>query len=98
MTCGSTSPGNSPGRINSSLQFGGPDLLISTIKANFDIDINHYVQVNFAGFKSLVDQIGGVPVYFATPVRDQGGLNVTDGRVHHPRRQRCAGLRPQPGT
>ncbi len=70
-------PGTGKGRINSSLEFGGPDKLIETIKKNFDIDINHYVQVNFAGFKSLVDQIGGVPVYFATPVKDQGGLNVT---------------------
>jgi LCP family protein required for cell wall assembly len=69
-------PGSGKGRINSSLEFGGPDKLIETIKANFDIDINHYVQVNFAGFKSLVDEIGGVPVYFATPVKDQGGLNV----------------------
>lgn len=69
-------PGNSPGRINSSLQFGGPELLISTIKANFDIDVNHYVQIDFAGFESLVRLLGGIPVYFATPVRDQGGLNV----------------------
>ena len=69
-------PGSGKGRINSSLEFGGPDKLIETIKANFDIDINHYVQVNFAGFKGLVEQIGGIPVYFATPVRDQGGLNV----------------------
>ena len=70
-------PGLGKGRINSSLEFGGPDKLIETIKSNFDIDINHYVQVNFAGFKSLVDEIGGVPVYFDTPVKDQGGLNVT---------------------
>ena len=69
-------PGSGKGRINSSLEFGGPDKLIETIKANFDIDINHYVQVNFAGFKGLVEQIGGIPVYFDTPVRDQGGLNV----------------------
>jgi LCP family protein required for cell wall assembly len=71
-------PGLGKGRINSSLEFGGADKLIETIKTNFDIDINHYVQVNFAGFKSLVDEIGGVPVYFATPVKDQGGLNVTN--------------------
>lgn len=70
-------PGLGKGRINSSLEFGGANKLIETIKTNFDIDINHYVQVNFAGFKSLVDEIGGVPIYFATPVRDQGGLNVT---------------------
>jgi len=70
-------PGSSAGRINTPLQFGGPDLLISTIKTNFDIDINHYVEVNFAGFKELVKLLGGVPVYFATPVRDtNSGLNV----------------------
>jgi polyisoprenyl-teichoic acid--peptidoglycan teichoic acid transferase len=70
-------PGRSPGRINTPLQFGGPDLLISTIKTNFDIDINHYVAVNFAGFKELVKLLGGVPVYFAAPVRDaKSGLNV----------------------
>lgn len=70
-------PGSSANRINASLQFGGPDLLISTIKANFGIDVNHYVQVDFAGFKSLVKLLGGVPVWFATPVRDtQSGLNV----------------------
>ena len=69
-------PGKSRNRINSSLQFGGPGLLISTIKQDFGIDINHYVQVDFAGFKKLVSLLGGVPVYFNTPVRDQGGLNV----------------------
>ena len=70
-------PGKSRNRINAALQFGGPDLLISTIKYNFDIDINHYVQVNFAGFQELVKLIGGVPVYFSSPVRDaNSGLNV----------------------
>ena len=69
-------PGKSRNRINAAIEFGGPDLLIATIKQDFDIDINHYVQVNFAGFKSLVNLLGGVPVYFPTPVRDQGGLNV----------------------
>lgn len=76
-------PGNSRNRINASLQFGGPDLLIATIKANYDIDINHYVEVNFAGFQSMVKLLGGVPVYFATPVRDtQSGLNVTTSGCH----------------
>lgn len=70
-------PGHSRSKINAALQFGGPDLLISTIKANFDIDVNHYIQVDFAGFKRLVKLLGGVPVYFATPVRDtRSGLNV----------------------
>lgn len=70
-------PGSSPNRINAPLQFGGPDLLISTIKANFDIDINHYVEVNWAGFQELVRILGGIPIWFDRPVRDtNSGLNI----------------------
>lgn len=63
-------PGNSRNRINASLEFGGAELLIDTLKANFDIDINHYVQIDFAGFRRLVDIVDGVPVYFESPTRD----------------------------
>ncbi len=70
-------PGRSRNRINSALQYGGPDLLIATIKQDFGIDVNHYVQINFAAFKSLVKLLGGVPVYFPTPVRDsRSGLLI----------------------
>ncbi len=72
-------PGHGHQRINTAIQYGadgGPSLLIQTIKENFGIDINHYVQVNFAGFKSLVRQVGGVYVYLSNPVRDfYSGLN-----------------------
>jgi LCP family protein required for cell wall assembly len=66
-------PGQGPNRINSAIQYGtdgGVNLLIATLKENFNIDINHYVQVNFAGFKNVISQIGGVPVYLSNPVRD----------------------------
>jgi LCP family protein required for cell wall assembly len=57
----------------------GPLNLIRTIKRNFGISIDNYVQVDFAAFKDLVEQLGGVPVYFEVPVRDlKTGLNVTE--------------------
>lgn len=75
-------PGHDRNRINTAIQYGtdgGPSLLISTIKANFGIDINHYVQVDFAGFKNVIKQIGGVEVYLSNPVRDGfSGLNQPD--------------------
>src|SRR5262249_15367008 len=37
---------------------------------DFGIPIHHYVEVNFEGFKRLVDAIGGVSFYFAEPARD----------------------------
>ncbi|MEO6629595.1 MAG: LCP family protein, partial [Aquihabitans sp.] len=58
---------------------GSAGLLVQTIKDNFDIDVNHYVQVDLAGFQNLVDQVGGVPIYFPTPVRDlYSGLLVKE--------------------
>lgn len=72
-------PGKGTTRINAALTYGdgNPGLLVKTIEDNFGININHYVQVNFAGFKSLVDIIGGVPIWFPTPVRDKhSGLLV----------------------
>jgi LCP family protein required for cell wall assembly len=60
----------SKGRINSALALGGPERLIATIQENFDIPIHNYVQVNFAGFRSLVEEIDGVPVYLPWLARD----------------------------
>ena len=66
-------------RLNTAIQIGGPENLIDTIEQYLSIPINHYVQVDFAGFKGLVDALGGVKVYFATPVRDgNSGLDIKE--------------------
>ena len=55
----------------------GREVLIDTIREDFDIPIHHYVEVDFVGFQKLVDAIGGVSLYFDEPVRDTGsGLVV----------------------
>lgn len=57
----------------------GPDVLIATIRESLGIEIDHYAQVNFNGFRSVVDALGGVELYFPAPARDrQTGLNVTE--------------------
>jgi len=57
----------------------GRDVLVETIRENFDIPIHHYVEVDLAGFRSLVSAVGGVPVWFSEPVRDDfSGLRVDD--------------------
>lgn len=66
-------------RINTALALGGPEMLIRTINENFGIKIDHFIQVNFYGFKMLVDSVGGVNVYFNYPARDQStGLYVEE--------------------
>ena len=63
-------------RINSAFE-GGPERLIRTIKGALGIEIDHYAEVDFNGFRGIVNAIGGVNVYFPSPARDSfTGLNV----------------------
>lgn len=63
-------------RINSAYN-SGPQELIDSIKRNLGIPINNYVEVDFNGFKGLVEALRGVPLYFDRPVRDRNtGLNI----------------------
>jgi polyisoprenyl-teichoic acid--peptidoglycan teichoic acid transferase len=74
-------------KINAAVEIGGAPLLIRTIDQNFGIDIHHYVQVDFAAFRGLVEAIGGVPIYFPYPARDREiGLDI--------RRAGCVNLDP----
>jgi polyisoprenyl-teichoic acid--peptidoglycan teichoic acid transferase len=55
----------------------GEQNLINTLRQNFGVPIHHFVEVNFESFKRVVDEVGGVSIWFPTPVRDQAsGLHV----------------------
>jgi LCP family protein required for cell wall assembly len=54
--------------------YSAPDkrqVLIDTIRQDFGIEINHWVEVDFEGFRQLVNSIGGVTLYFPYPIRDR---------------------------
>ena len=53
-------PGYGSNRLNAAYSYGGAELLMETIEANFDIEVNRYAQVNFEAFANLVDAVGGV--------------------------------------
>jgi len=66
-------------KINAAMAIGGPQMLIDTISQNFGIALDHYVQVDFAQFKRLVDVVDGVKVYFDQAARDEyTGLDVPE--------------------
>ena len=70
--------GGRRGRINTTFDVEDPNRLISTIRSNFGIDTDHYVQIDFCAFKNLVDSVDGVGIPFSSPVRDRGtGLEIT---------------------
>jgi polyisoprenyl-teichoic acid--peptidoglycan teichoic acid transferase len=66
-------------RINTAYSFDdGPQRLIDTINQNFGIEINHYIEVDFASFKGVVDAVGGIPMYFDRAMRDRNSGLVVD--------------------
>lgn len=56
-------------RINSALDTGGAERLIRTIDQDFGIPIHHYIQIDFADFRTLVDVVDGIPVQFPRPAK-----------------------------
>jgi LCP family protein required for cell wall assembly len=70
-------PGLGRQKINAAFN-KGPQLVIDTLQQDFDVPIQHYVEVNFKTFEDIVNAVGSVPVYFPYPVRDQySGLGPT---------------------
>lgn len=63
-------------RINTAIQ-GGPSRLIETIESSLGIPVNHYMEVDFAGFKGLVDALGGIEITFENAAYDRkSGLDI----------------------
>jgi LCP family protein required for cell wall assembly len=76
---------NSAGRINSAYS-DGTGVLAGTITQELGIPIHHVVDIDFNGFKELVDAVGGTNVCFEYPTRDfntgldqQPGCRTLDG-------------------
>ncbi|HEU5111926.1 MAG TPA: LCP family protein [Acidimicrobiia bacterium] len=73
-------PGNGEGKINAAYSYGGPSLMVQTIRENLGIEVNHYVEVDFVGFIEMVDELGGIEMTFPYPARDaKSGLSVDAG-------------------
>jgi LCP family protein required for cell wall assembly len=71
--------GEERGRINTAYQ-AGADVLVRTLAAEFGIPVHHYLEVNFVGFKRLVDAVGGVRVCVPHRARDRKtGLFIPPG-------------------
>lgn len=49
-------------KINAAYSWGGPELAISTINRNLDLNIEKYATVNFKILANIVDAVGGIEV------------------------------------
>jgi LCP family protein required for cell wall assembly len=53
-------PGHGHDRINMAYHDGGERLLTRVVRDTFAVEIDHFVEVDFHGFKDLVSELGGV--------------------------------------
>lgn len=70
-------PGHGSSRLNAAYSYGGVELAKETVSNLLGIPIDYYVTIDFEGFKTLVDTIGGVEIDV------EKDMNYTDGGDQH---------------
>jgi LCP family protein required for cell wall assembly len=69
-------------KINSSFNWGGAPLLIQVVEEMTNLKIDHYVEINFAGFADVVDALGGIEVCTKRDINDAKSHLVLPAGVH----------------
>ncbi|MGW4383871.1 LCP family protein [Kitasatospora sp. NPDC004531] len=84
---------------NSAFEIGGPACAVKTTEQLTGMRMDHFVEVDFAGFASLIDAIGGVDVTTTVPISDQdSGLHLAAGTHHLGGQQALAFVRTRHGV
>ncbi len=78
-------PGHGMAKINAAYSYGGPTLMVRTVEALTKVRVDHFATIDFAGFRAMVDAVGGIDVTVAerTTFGDvvfDAGTNHLDGR------------------
>lgn len=57
-------------KLNSAYAVGGPRCLVKVVQKLSGLKVNHFIGMDFAGFESMVDTVGGVQVCATRPLVD----------------------------
>ncbi|NED82418.1 LCP family protein, partial [Streptomyces sp. SID11233] len=58
-------------KLNAAYAFDGPELLVRTVEYNTGLHIDHYAEIGFGGFASIVDAVGGVEMDIPKGFKDK---------------------------
>lgn len=73
-------PGRGVEPIATTLDGGGANTLVRSVRDTLGVPVHHFVEIGFAGFVSLVDGMGGVALSVPFPLRDtRSGLDLPAG-------------------
>ena len=59
------------GKLNAAHVYGGPSLSVQTVSNLAGVDISHYAEINFDGFREIVDALGGIEVDVPMTIDDE---------------------------
>ncbi|MGW6022742.1 LCP family protein [Streptomyces sp. NPDC055099] len=77
---GKTDPGGQRQMFNTAYEVGGPACAVKTVEKMSGIRMDHYVEVDFSGFKKLINTLGGVEITTKKAINDKDShLNLKAG-------------------
>ncbi|MER8059987.1 LytR family transcriptional regulator [Streptomyces sp. SID8366] len=86
-TKGTTHPAASAVMFNEAYSTGGAACAVKSVESLTGIRMDHYLEVDFAGFQRLIDDLGGVPVTTTKAIADpqshldlKAGTHTLDGQ------------------
>lgn len=75
-------PGYSDNRLNAAYVFGGFPLLKQSLYANFGVTVDGCAEVDFDGFRDVIDTVGGVDIELTADEAKIVGGSATAGLCH----------------
>ena len=75
--------GHGNAKLNAAFSFGGPPLLIATIERLTGVRVDHFAILDFEGFKSMTDALGGVDVRVTRTVWAPAQQVLWPAGTHH---------------
>ena len=64
-------PGRGKAKVNAAFSYGGPALMVRTVEKLTKLRVDHVAIVDFEGFKTITDLVGGVTVTVPKATKDQ---------------------------
>ncbi|GAB2706893.1 LCP family protein [Kitasatospora kifunensis] len=96
---GSAVPPVQSAMYNSAYEVGGAACAVKTTEQLTGLRMNHYIEIDFAGFAAFVNAIGGATVATSVDIHDQdSGLDLKAGTTHLNGDQALAFVRTRHGV
>ncbi|MGV2915848.1 MULTISPECIES: LCP family protein [Streptomyces] len=89
---GEDAPGAERQMFNSAYEVGGPACAVKTVEKMSGIRMDHYIEVDFSGFKKLIDTLGGVDITTKKAIRDKDSHLDLDAGTHRLTGEQALGL------